>query len=63
VSVIVHFREPLLYSYDEACEALRVTRAGLEKLLAAGDIRGIWVNRRRRIVAASLRQFVDRAAA
>lgn len=49
----------LLYTPEEAAQALGISRSKLYVLLAAGDIASVQVGRSRRVRVATLERFVD----
>lgn len=54
---------PLLLTPEEAAELLRIGRATLYRLLAAGAIRSIKVGGLRRIAVADLEAYIERLRA
>ncbi|QDP94803.1 helix-turn-helix domain-containing protein [Microlunatus elymi] len=49
---------PVLYSVDEACEALRLSRSAIYELIRSGRLRSIKEGRRRLVPVAALQEYV-----
>ena len=56
-------KQPLLLTLKEAGEALRLGRAKLYELMAAGELRSVKIGGARRIPVSALQEFVDRLEA
>ena len=52
-------RPPLLLRVQDVCDQLNVSRATVQRLLAAGVLPSVKVGRARRITYAALQQLVD----
>jgi excisionase family DNA binding protein len=58
----VHDNNPLLVSVPEGQRQLGIGKTKIFELIATGAIETVTIGRRRLIVAASLRDYVDRLA-
>ncbi|GGY28148.1 helix-turn-helix domain-containing protein [Streptomyces xanthochromogenes] len=59
MSTAVRTVEPLLYTPEEAAEALRLGRSTVYELMAAGALAFVKQGRCRRIKVATLKAYVD----
>jgi excisionase family DNA binding protein len=50
---------PQLLNLDEASERLRLSRRGVERLIASGSLRTVTIGRRRLVDERDLRSFIN----
>lgn len=50
---------PVLYSVDEAADALRLSRSALYELIRSGRLRSVKSGRRRLVPVSALTEYVD----
>lgn len=50
---------PVLYSVDEAADALRLSRSALYELIRSGRLRSVKAGRRRLVPVAALTEYVE----